>query len=248
MQIESGPSGERKVRTSLLFLMVAVFAVWFAYDGWIGYPQKNREEHLDQLPPEEREKANGVRIYASVTKETLPAARVALKKRTVAGQREALEKLYDGPPSYENEDVWYYFGPTFGVAIPLEKGKPAKLSAHRTKKSSTDIIGQKVLAVVLGILSLYLLRLLIRTFRTHLVLSEDGLTYQGDGPIGWDDMKRLDAARFSKKGWVDLIYQSQGDERRLRLDEYHLAKFDDVIDELCKRKGFENPLPVKSAS
>ena len=54
MPIESGPTGERKVRSSLLFLMVLVFGLWFAYDGWIGYPGENYRENLEQLPSEQR--------------------------------------------------------------------------------------------------------------------------------------------------------------------------------------------------
>ena len=33
MHIESGPTGERKVRTTLMFLMFDFMDDWFAYDG-----------------------------------------------------------------------------------------------------------------------------------------------------------------------------------------------------------------------
>ncbi|MCC7315956.1 MAG: hypothetical protein IT419_14175, partial [Planctomycetes bacterium] len=67
MPIESGPTGERKVRTTLMFLMFAFFSAWFAYDGWIGYPEKNYGEHLDQLTTQERETVGRLPVYDAVT-------------------------------------------------------------------------------------------------------------------------------------------------------------------------------------
>ncbi len=60
-------------------------------------------------------------------------------------------------------------------------------------------------------------------------------------------MKALETEMFDKKGWVDLVYDENGAERDIRLDEYHLARFDEVIDAICERKGFRNPLPVDGA-
>ena len=58
-------------------------------------------------------------------------------------------------------------------------------------------------------------------------------------------MKALETSRFTKKGWVDLVYDDNGVEREMRLDEYHLAAFEEIIDAICVRKGFANPLPVR---
>jgi hypothetical protein len=229
-----------------LFLLVAVFAGWFAYDGWVGYPRENWKGHLEQLPPEEREGAKDVRINELVIEESIPRLREALKQHTLAAQRAALEELYGEPPAHENSESWFYFGPAFGITIPLENGKPtADLIPRRTEKSTADILFQRALAVGLGLFSLGLLRLLVRTFRTRLVLDDEGLAYQGKGPIAWEAMKSLDISHFAKKGWVDLIYNDHGTERKLRLDEYHLAKFDETIDELCARRAFEHPSPPK---
>ncbi|HVP13025.1 MAG TPA: hypothetical protein VMV94_17755 [Phycisphaerae bacterium] len=252
MRIESGPTGERKVRTLLLLIMVAGFSAWFAYDGYIGYPAKNRAEHLQQLPtPEEREKAKDAPIYPSVTPEAMPKVVAALNK--IVGNRatpvveQALKDVLGGPPSWKNADGWYYFGPTFRIKIPLKDGRLSTPIGTPSQKTEATIYGQKFLALALAILSIYCLWLMLRVVRTHLVLDEGGLSYQGRGPIRWDDMQALDISRFSKKGWVDLTYDDNGTERKLRLDEYHLARFDEVIDELCARKGFENPLPVEDS-
>lgn len=246
MRIESGPTGERRVRTLLLLLMVAGFSGWFAYDGYIGYPAKNAEGHLSQLPTaEEREQARNSPIYPTVKPDTLPKAREAIAKIGRAAQRQELEKVFGGPPSLERPDAWYYFGPTFRIRIDLVEGRPTKAEGSLAEKSDTDIFAQKALALILALLSVYCLVLLIKVLRTHLLLDEAGLTLAGRPPIAWDQMKALDTARFSKKGWVNLVYDDGRAERTLRLDEYHLAAFDEIIDAICARKGFENPLPVR---
>ncbi|MBN2561431.1 MAG: hypothetical protein JXQ75_10925 [Phycisphaerae bacterium] len=245
MRVESGPTGERKIRTLLLFLMMAVFAVYFAYDGWWGYPKQNKEEHLEQLSSEQRAAAKGARVYETVTKESMADVSEALNKFDTATKREALEEVFGGPPSYENSEAWYYFGPVCWIKIPLRGGRPGKPLVQSAGKSETDIFWQKLLAVLLGVASLYVAWRLVHVVRTRLILDESGLVYRGKGPIPWDDLKGLDSERFTKKGWVDLVYTAGGAEQKVRLDEYHLAKFDEVIDEICKRKGFENPLPVK---
>jgi hypothetical protein len=246
MRIESGPTGERKIRTVLLLIMVAGFSGWFAYDGYVGYPAKNRAEHLQQLPtPEEREKARNAPIYPSVTAGSVPQAIKALNKMGKAAQMEALREVFGGPPSYENAEALFYFGPTYRIMIPVKGGRLSTPQGSPSEKNDSTIASQKVLAFALAILSVYCLWLFIRVVRTQLVLDDGGLSYQGRGPIRWDDMRAMDISSFSKKGWVDLTYDDHGTERKLRLDEYHLAKFDEVIDELCARKGFENPLPVE---
>lgn len=249
MRIESGPTGERKVRTSLLFLMVAIFSAWFAYDGWIGYPKSNYKEHIGQLSREEREAVGDLPVYPTVTQARWESGHKAIKEKSPSERRAALEQLFEAPPSYENAEALYYFGPAYRVKATLRDGQPVEpLVGSAATKSETSIQWQLYLAAALAMLSVYLLWFVIGVVRTHAVLDDSGLTFNGRGPIAWDQMKRLDISRFNEKGWVDLYYDVNGTEERLRLDEYHLALFDDFIDEICVRKGFENPLPMDDKS
>ncbi len=128
--IESGPTTERRVRTALFFLMFAVFAGWFAKDGWIGYPDQNFREHLEDLPPELRDEAAAAKkVYDSVTKESIEQTRKALNKFDAQAQRKALEDLFDGPPSYETKEALYYFGLVYRVRIDLSKNGKLKSPA-----------------------------------------------------------------------------------------------------------------------
>ncbi|RIK69359.1 MAG: hypothetical protein DCC65_01045 [Planctomycetota bacterium] len=245
MRIESGPTGERKVRTTLMLLMVAVFAVWFAYDGLVGYPAKNAREYRDQLAPEERETAGVLPILRGVTAESWEALKPSVKSASPTERRALIEKAFGGKPSYENKEALFYFGPAYQVKFTVRDGNPVDpMIGAAPTTSATSIATQKYIAVGLAVLAVYLLRFVMKVRNTRLVLDEAGLVYNGRGPIPWAAMKRLDSTRFNDKGWVDLYYDEGGAERALRLDEYHLALFDDIIDEICARKGFENPLPV----
>ncbi len=246
--IQSGATTERRVRTTLFFLMFAVFAAWFAKDGWIGYPGENFREHIEALPAELRDDASNARTYDSVTKASVKLADDVRKKFDAKAQRQALEDLFGGPPSYESKQALYYFGPVWRVRVDLSKsGKARKIIATDTQQTATSIVTQKGLGVGLGLFSLIILVHLIRVFRTGLALDEKGLHYVGQPLITWEDIRSLKHDQFEKKGWVDLIYERNGAEQTLRLDEYHLAAFPAVIAEICSKKGFEDPVALEKA-
>ena len=256
MRIESGPTGERKVRTLLLFLMVAVFAIWFGYDGMWGYPGKNRVELIETLPREQRDKAASAVIYQKVNSDALqlitnavqgtPDAKstelkVLAESGPIAEKKQALASVLGGPPSFETDDSFYYFGPALGLKF-MSSGGELKLTRLGTQKTEMDIKAQKALAICLAFGAIYAGIFHIRVRKTHALLDDSGLTYNGRGPIHWVSMKELDTTRFADKGWIHLIWDDHGTQKRLKLDEYHLARFNEIIDAICEKKGFENPL------
>lgn len=247
VRIESGPTRERIVRSSLMFLLFAGGGIWFAYDGWKGYPEANFREHLETLPTEEREQAKNAVIYPNVCQETWEQAKEAFRKVGLTNQRKALEELYGGPPSHETTQAWYYFGPDFRVKIPLKGGRIDQPVPQIAVKRNLDIAVQRGVAIGLGLVSFVVLIHVIRVVTTHLVLDENGLTYRGKGSVAWDHMLALNSERFRKKGWVDLVYSNNGNERKLRLDEYHLARFSDVMAEICSRKGYQDPVELEKS-
>lgn len=251
MPIESGPTKERVVRTLLQFVLIAFFAAWFAYDGWIGYPKRNLRDHLDVTRAEAAEPLTeeDIRplIYDTVSEDRVAAANEAMKAGSADQIREALTKVFGAPPSFETDQAWFYFGATLRLIIPMADGLPTgKVMQRSTPESAASIATQKGLAVGLAVAAVGLGFFLARVARTRLVLDEAGLAYNQRPVIPWDAMRSLDTSRFNRKGQVDLIYDDGGAERRLRLDEYHLARFEEIVDELCARKGFANPLPEPS--
>ena len=254
MRIESSSTRERIIRNLLMLIMFGVFGIWFTYDGFIGYPQKNKDEHLQQLTTEERAGVTDIVIYETVAEDAVTKARQIVREVKGPKVRGEIEALFGGPPSFESKEAWWYFGPYYRIRFNLVDGKPvagrkeSQIIGAAPEKTATSISWQKRLGAGLSVFSLYLLVFILRVARTKLVLDENGLTLNGKGPIAWDSMKSLDTSRFSAKGWADLIYNDGGTEATMRLDEYHIASFDEAIDEICKRKGFDNPLPVKNKS
>ena len=247
MRIESGPNTERIVRASLFLLLCAIFSGWFTYDGFVGYPAANFREHLGQLPSEARSKVSATDVYSSVTEESLGEAQKAGRKIGRQQQRAAIEPLYGGPPSYEDAQFAYYFGPFYRVTLHLEGGKIRKVAGQQSPKSIQDCRFQKGLGGFLCVVSIVVLVMLIPIIRKRAVLDGDGLCFRGRKPISWDAMRSLDDRRFRKKGRLYLIYTDGDREGRLCLDEYHLAKFEDIVSEICSRKGFDNPVAREKA-
>src|SRR5262245_59322417 len=114
MRIESGPTTERMVRSTLMLLMFGGFAAWFGYDGLKGYPHQNHEEFLKQIPAERRETARHGPIYEGV-RDSITQDRVqrALLGCNVGDRKKVLADLFGGPPSYEDSEAIYYFGPAY---------------------------------------------------------------------------------------------------------------------------------------
>ncbi len=249
MRIESGPTRERTIRTTLACLMFTVGAVLFVYDGWIRYPRQNLDEYLSQLPPEQRDRARAGRRFATVTVDSAARAREAIAAIGADAKRTALEELYGGPPSHENADAWLYYGPACIMTVELSGGRPTgKVTAHGPKHSENDLVIQRSIGVGLAVIAVILLWQVIRVRRTRLILDDAGLSCRGHRPIAWDGMRRLDSGRFEAKGWVDLYFDRNGVERFIRLDEYHLAAFDEVVGTICEHRGFESPLQKKPSA
>ncbi|HWL92561.1 MAG TPA: hypothetical protein VNT79_03420 [Phycisphaerae bacterium] len=247
MSIVSGPTTERIVRNGLFFLMIAGFGVAFLYDGYRGYPAKNFDEHIASLDIANRENARSAPVYPAVTVESADTASKVSTKFRMADQREALAQLYSGPPSFETAEAIYYFGPDYRMKFPIAGGKLQTPVGSATKHNRTDIRAQKMLGWLLAggaaLVSFFLAGILL----TNFVLDDAGIRYRFKGAATWDQMKSLESSRFTKKGWVDLVCDKGGAEKRMRLDEYHLKRFTEIIAEICRRNGFEDPVAKEKA-
>lgn len=247
MTIESGPSTERIVRNGLFFLMIVGFGVAFLYDGYTGYESANFAEHIQSLDTAEREKAASAPVYPSVTIKNVEEAAKAVSKITPASQREHLVQLYGGPPSYETADAIWYFGPDYRVKFPLSGNRLLQPIGTITKYKNTDIRLQRLIGWALAGAAVVVGLFMTSVVLTHCRLADDGLSYRFKGRATWDEMKSLETTRFLKKGWVELVCHGTGGERRIRLDEYHLKRFPEIVAEICRRKGFEDPVAKEKA-
>lgn len=251
MRIDSGTTNEHRIRLGIFLLMCVVFALYFGYDGMWGYPRKNLEwarQNLQGVPQEEREKV-----------QTNPKVMLAELKRIQDQTQQpggiTLEQVKStlGEPAAVSEDKdrggqnYWYVGPASCARLHVLGGKVREVFPfENVVKSENDIKMQKVFGMGLGVIAilvgLYYLR--IMTMRT--VLDDTGLNVKGRRQITWDQMTGLGTSDYARKGWLDMEYSVDGESRTVRLDSYHIEKFDEVVIAICERKGFANPIKPKS--
>lgn len=108
------------------------------------------------------------------------------------------------------------------------------------ERTEGDIFLQKVIAVGLGGLALVVLFFLLRAYMTRVVVDERGLTFNRTH-VPWDAMAGLGTEDYARKGWLDLNYEADGSTRKVRLDSYHIDRFNEIMDAICERKGYAVP-------
>jgi hypothetical protein len=105
-------------------------------------------------------------------------------------------------------------------------------------KSKAEIEQQFYWAILPALPALYFLWRLYKSLTLRAVVDDQGLTY-GGVQIPFDKMFAL--RNYSPKGWIDLYYKDEEDqERKLRLDNEKILKFDEIVAAICQAKGFPN--------
>lgn len=229
-------------------LALAVFAVWFAVDGWVRYPQKAMESFqaflkLDELPEPHP------KLDFKYPKEVLGKYQRGMRKA------DALERLGDPllirKDQSTNTDHWHYVGRFGRLHLEVQRTidpKVGKVTSANWEETPSDyrhesVQQQKFFAVVCAILFVVGAVWFIIIYRTKVIVDESGLAYNGK-QISWDDMNDLDSDMYHAKGWLYLLYNAGGSERRMKLDSFKIDAFRDVIDAICDKKNFANPIPI----
>lgn len=249
MHIESGTTTEHRVRLGLFLVMVTFFAAYFGYDGMWGYPAQNLNSARDTIkiknPSLTAEQIDAVRINPDV----LVASLDELKQQTTSGSAPTLEEVEQklGQPALKLDaagdamDAWYV-GPAAWARLRFEGGKLRLVDSQQSvDKSEGDIWLQKILGVILGVIALGTAIYYIRIMTMKTVLDDRGLCVKGRW-VAWDEITELDTSAYAGKGWLDVIYRRDNDISSVRLDSYHIAKFNEIINTMCERKGLPSPI------
>ena len=249
MRIVSGVGRRTVMRLGFMFLLLAVFAVWFAYDGWITYPGKNREAARQAFP---KTQAAEPVANPAVTEESTKAVQSGGAGRVgLADLRQKWgEPGYLGPAGGDaggSDRVAYFVGPYGLVRVTLDGEMASKIEWRDGPKVASDIAVQKLLGILLGAGAALPLALLLVQLPTKYVLDDEGLTLPAAGRINYDQMTGVDVSAFSSKGIVRLKYRdAQGQEKTAVLDEEKIDKFDEIVAACCEKKGW--PIEVDEES
>ncbi len=233
MRIESGTTRERVVRCLIFLVVCGALAIYFAYDGYVGYPKKNLEQARKNFP---KAVSTLPQANPNVTAERFAQLQADLPRN--------LDEITDalGEPAYQDQKDAHFVGRYGVIRATLDGRRVSGLSWQKLEKSHADILFQQGAAYSLALLTLVTLVQFFRILRTHVVLDDEGLAYNSRR-VTWDQMTSLVTDKYHDKGWVDLAYKkADGTEHKLRLDSYKIKAFDEIISALCQRKGFTSPI------
>jgi hypothetical protein len=253
MQIESGSTSWWRNRNLMFLGMLLAFATYFAYDGLYAWPNKN----LDWAAQAMGERPPGFHANPRVQTTVLPELRENLKKRGAISFVQLVDMLKAefGEPSLvrggargaeaggsnapAGEEYWWV-GPAMYAKASIRDGKPDLAIEQSREHSENSIRGQKWFALLLAGLGGLVGLNLVRVLKTRVTLNDEGLHYNRRH-ISWDAMTGLRTQDYDRKYWVDLEYTAGDVTRSIRLDSFHINKFNEILTAICERKGFACP-------
>lgn len=238
MRIESGCSKSELIRAYLTALVVTGMAVYFFYDGFIGYPQENLEWAIENLPEEPE---NRPEINRAVTASKHKAVEAKVQKG--ADTDDILAIL--GQPSYEKDEQQWYIGPGGFIELKVAGNRIRETKYVKADHSEAQLLLQKVLGLICLPIGLYLLLKATKFSRLRVVLDDTGLSYSGRPTISWEAMTGLNISNYANKAWVNVEHTGGSP---LKIDGYRIDKFDDLVKAICEKKGFESPFTSEDGS
>ncbi len=235
MRLESGPARTDRNWWLLRTVVCLGIAGWFVYDGLIGYHKRNREAATLKLnaPEPFGGQVKFDDLGETPTKDTFEKA---LKAKP--STNEELQQHLGHPTFVSGADQYYVS--RYGYAKVTVKDGRATLSPAdwvTWGKTREEIDHQFYWAVGWAAVGLYFLWRLIKAATLRVVVDDEGLTYAGQRILFADMVSLRD---YSPKGWIDLYYKRGAGEKKLRLDNEKVLRFDEIVAAICEAKGFRN--------
>lgn len=262
MRIESGPAwGDR-----IYFLIFSVICVglfgYFMYDWQIGYYHKNEKKIAAELSPvvggAEAERIVDAGLPEEPTSVTFEQTAEQLVDRDQGPPLAEVTEMLGSEPVHVTEpqqtsqgaESTAYFASRYGVGRVLLRNGQVAMARNKSGerapetwvwgsgfKSKSDIEGQLWWGLIPLVVGLYALYRTTKAWTLRAVVDERGLQYRGE-LIPYDQMTAL--RDFNPKGWIDLYYSADDQQKKLRLDNQKIARFDEIVAAICDKKGYDN--------
>ena len=246
MRLESGPARTDMLWNAGVVVACVALAGWFVYDWRIGYPRDNREVAQRRLA---ELLGDPGRIPDPLPERPTKDDFTRLRKRSVTDlgevRRELGEPLISKRAAGREVD---YYASAYGMGMIPHVGNRVITDEIRWDKwehTYAEIQQQYWCAIIALLFAAYFAWRTFRAATLRVVLDEEGIDYAGKR-IAWEAIDRLD--NYSPKGWVDIFYRLGDRERKLRLDNQKVARFDEIIDAICQRKGLADPRTMQAAA
>ena len=233
--ITSGTSTERIVRAALLMVLMDAFGFLYLWDGHIGYPRENVKQLAALLGVE----ATAVgRPNAFLTASN--AKRIAETLKT--GEDLSVLTASLGDASIRRNGNAYFVGPGGWLLVKLAGDRTISASWNRAGHTEEDLRWQRWIGYVLGSIGMIAMLRLGWIAATRATLSDEGLRLTGRPMIPWDAITSLQRVTAAGDDAVDLTYSQDQGSGTIRLDRYIYKEQPALVEAVCLRKGFPNPL------
>lgn len=243
MHLTSGPALYDRLYWSGFALVFLAWSGWFVYDGSRGWPDKNRA----QAPKVWSTFGTNTELPGDVFDERPAGQDVeALNRDSGRGpltQAQVQERL--GQPFHTVVDETRrveYFGSLYGVARATFVGDrlEGEVQWRAWYKDRSEIRQQFYWALVPLALALFFGYRFVQAALLRARVDDEGLTW-GRQRVPFSAMTSL--RDYSPKGWVDLYYTADdGREKRIRIDNQKIARFDEIVEAIAQARGFANPV------
>ncbi|MFH0983420.1 MAG: hypothetical protein V2A79_18025 [Planctomycetota bacterium] len=236
--ITSGSTTERIIRTTLVTLLTLGAAGWCFYDGYVRWPLENLRRLVGDLdpPPEVSSKL----IVPDIDEQAAATVQKGVFLKELVARF--------GQPGWRGKNVQQhnearFFGPAGQLLVTLDPAEKVTAVSYAPAmyKSKRDLVFQVYMGAVIGFLALLLVFHWLRVIFVKATLTDEGIRLTGRPLVPFDAVTELHAEHYARKGWVDLDYDMDGRKGALRLDDYKIKAFPQVIAEICRRKGYEDP-------
>ncbi len=245
MRLESGPAGGDRNYALIVVIICLGLGGYFAYDWLFGYPGENRHQAIAQLGALlELDEHAAAELVDGLPDRPLKSdydQLIAAQPRLPQQVRDMLGQPLHTDRRPTGEEYQYYAG-KYGEVIVLIRGGtvlPKQIEWRAWFKGPGEIKMQLYCALFCGAVLLLFAWKLYRAVSLRVIIDDEGMTYAGR-LIRFEDMVSL--RDYSPKGWIDLYHRVGAREKRLRLDNQKVRKFDEIVEELCNEKGFDNPV------
>lgn len=239
--IRSGTTTERIVRTTILTVLFLGYSAFSFYDGYIRYPHQNVKTLSKTLavPPDPLPEPD-----PGIDHTSLDSVTKGMSTDEVVASM--------GEPAVREGDTWIYFGMGGMARIKMQRGAFVVATEWvEADHSELDLMVQKVIGVITGVLGLLMLLQWIRVVTTRAELTDAGLKVNSQGGRRWggsplvpfESMVGLKTPEFKRKGWVEVEYKlADGREGTVSLNDYVHKAFPAIVTTICNERGFENPI------
>jgi hypothetical protein len=247
MRVESGPAKADRNWQLVRAVLFLGFALYFVYDGAIGWPNKIEKEAKDAL--KQPDPFGGQIAYDDLAQTPQEPDLQRLKESNPTKRSEVEQALGEAQltkPLGNNQSTSYYVS-KWGYAVASYNGNTVRSETLKWEpwyKTKGEVQQQFMWALIPGVLALPFLWKLYKAVTLHVVVNDEGMDYS-DKRIAFADMVSL--RDYNPKGWIDLYYKDGGREKKLRLDNEKVLLFDEVIEAICEKTGFKNEVRAYGA-